>query len=63
MVSYDIDRFREFVLESSFLQRYPMDDQMLEKIKTDDVALLGFGIDWLKSVLFKENNQLNTLQP
>ena len=63
MVSYDIDRFREFVLESSFLQRYPMDAQTLEKIKTDDVALLGFGIDWLKSVLFKENNQLNTLQP
>ncbi len=63
MVSYDIDRFREFVLESSFLTRYPIDDQTLEKIKTDDVALLAYGMTWLKSVLFKENNQLNTLQP
>jgi uncharacterized protein len=63
LASYDIDRFREFVMESSFLKRYPMDDQMLEKIKTDDVALLGFGMDWLKSVLFKESVQLNTLQP
>jgi len=63
MVSYDIDRFRDFVLESSFLKRYPMDEQTLEAIKTNDVALLGYGMTWLKSVLFKENNQLNSLQP
>ena len=62
MASYDIDRFRDFVLESSFLKRYPMDDQTLEAIKTDDVALLAYGMTWLKSVLFKENNQLSTLQ-
>ena len=58
MVSYDIDRFRDFVLESTFLERYPMSDQLLEEIKTDDVSLLNFGITWLKSVLFKENEQL-----
>jgi hypothetical protein len=62
MVSYDIDRFRDFVLESSFLKRYPMDDQTVENIKTDDVALLTYGMTWLKSVLFKENNQLDTFQ-
>jgi Fe-S-cluster containining protein len=58
MVSYDIDRFRDFVLESSFLERYPLSDQLLEEIKTDDVSLLTFGMTWLKSVLFKENEQL-----
>ncbi len=62
MASYDIDRFRNFVLESSFLKRFPVDAQTLEKISTDDVALLGFGIDWLKGVLFKENKQLDGIQ-
>lgn len=63
MVSYDIDRFRNFVLESSFLKRFPIDAQILDKIKTDDAALLGFGIDWLKGVLFKENKQLDSINP
>lgn len=63
MVSYDIDRFREFVLESSFLSRYPVDAETLEKIKTDDVALLKFGMTWLKSVFFKQNDQLDAMQP
>jgi hypothetical protein len=57
MVSYDIDGFRDFVLESSFLKRYPIDDQTIENIKTDDVALLIYGMKWLKNVLFKENLQ------
>jgi uncharacterized protein len=52
MASYNIDRFREFVFESSFLERYPTDPETLERIRTDDVALLEFGLTWLKGILF-----------
>lgn len=53
MVSYNIDKFRQFVFESTFLQRYPTDAQTIEKIRSDEIELLKFGIQWLKSVLFK----------
>jgi hypothetical protein len=56
MASYDIDRFRQFVFESSFLKRYPVDAETLGRIREDDVALLEFGMKWLKSLLFKEGD-------
>ena len=54
LVSYDIDKFKEFVFESSFLKRYAVDEATVEKIKHDEIELLKFGLEWLKSVLFKE---------
>ncbi|MDJ0783095.1 MAG: YkgJ family cysteine cluster protein [Desulfosarcinaceae bacterium] len=56
MVSYNIDKFREFVFESSFLERYPVDAETLEEIKRDEVALMRFGVRWLTSVLFKQTD-------
>ena len=56
MVSYNIDKFREFVFESSFLQRYEIDAAELEEIKDDEIALLNFGLKWLKWLLFKEGD-------
>ena len=56
MVSYDIDKFREFVFESTFLSRYAVDTATLEKIKTDEIDLLKFGLKWLKWLLFKEGD-------
>lgn len=55
LTSYNIDKFREFVFESSFLERYPVTDDTLDIIKNDEIALLEFGLKWLKDVLFKEN--------
>ncbi len=52
MVSYNLDKFRRFVTESSFLTRYPVDAETLERIRKSDVELLKFGLGWLKSVLF-----------
>jgi uncharacterized protein len=54
LVSYDIDKFREFVFESTFLTRFSVDPKTQETIKNDEIALLKFGLDWLKSVLFKQ---------
>lgn len=56
MVSYDIDKFRDFVFESSFLERVDVDDATIEKIKNDEIELLKFGLEWLKSALFKQTS-------
>ncbi len=58
MVSYNIDKFRSFVFDSTFLERMPVDDDMRKKLKTDDVALFKFGVQWLKSALFKRKDPL-----
>jgi hypothetical protein len=56
LVSYNIDKFREFVFESSFLNRYSVDADTQEKIKSDEIELLKFGLNWLKWLLFKEGD-------
>jgi uncharacterized protein len=53
MASYNIDKFREFVFSSSFLERYDIDAATQEKIKNDEIELLNFGMRWLKFVLYK----------
>lgn len=53
MASYNIDKFRDFVLGSSFLDRYEIDAQTVAAIKTDEAALLKFGLSWVKWLLFK----------
>lgn len=54
MVSTDVDRFRRFVFETRFLKIYDIPAEAIERIKTDDVALLQLGFAWLKNVLFNE---------
>jgi hypothetical protein len=56
LASYNIDKFRKFVFESSFLKRYSMDERSLENLRSDDVVLLDFGLKWLKGILFKEGD-------
>jgi hypothetical protein len=52
MVSSNVDRLRRFIFESSFLDKYNVEKDLLKQIKTDEVALLKFGFDWLQSALF-----------
>lgn len=52
MALYDPDRFREFVFNSSFLNKFQIDEDIQEKIRADDVALLYFGSQWLRFALF-----------
>ena len=56
MVSYNIDTFRRFVFESTFLERMPVDEATRAKLKEDDVALLKFGVGWLKEILFDRHD-------
>jgi Fe-S-cluster containining protein len=55
LTCYDLDRFRSFIFESTFLHRFAIPAEVLEKIKTDDEALLDFGYQWLKFSLFGED--------
>ncbi len=54
MVSTDVSAFRRFVFETKFLNTYAIDEDMVELLKTSDIALLQLGFDWLKNVLFNE---------
>lgn len=48
MACYDIDRFRRFVLESSFLKRFEVKPEQVSAIRQDDEALYRFAIRWLE---------------
>lgn len=58
MTLYDPDRFREFIFKSSFLQKFHVDDDIMEKIRDDDVALLYFASQWLRFALFGQKGFL-----
>jgi len=51
---YDLDKFREFVFESTLLQRYDVDEDFVEEMRYDDEALLRFAFLWLRFSLFGE---------
>jgi Fe-S-cluster containining protein len=48
MALYDLDKFRKFVFESNFLKYFEVEEPRVETIKTDDVELLIFGVEWVK---------------
>lgn len=52
MVCYNLDKFKRFVFESSFLTRYKIPEERVTQIKDDDVKLLQFGFEWLKTTFF-----------
>ena len=54
MVSYDLDTFRKFVFESSFLKRFEIDEKKINLITKNEENLLQFGIEWLNFSLFGE---------
>jgi hypothetical protein len=54
MCSFDLDRFRRFVLSDSFKQSYKLDDGFYQEVKKDDIALMKFGFRLMKQVLFGE---------
>lgn len=54
MCSYDVDRFRRFVISDSFKNSYEMEDSFYAQVETDDIALMKFGFRLMKQVLFGE---------
>lgn len=52
MASTDLATFRRFIFESSFLDTYIVPEDIIEKIKEDDVELMHFSFRYLASSLF-----------
>lgn len=52
MASTDLDTFRKFVFESSFLDTYEVDPETIERLRTDDTELMLFSFKYLASTLF-----------
>jgi Fe-S-cluster containining protein len=55
MVSTDVDALRDFIVNTKFLDSYDVEPDRVEAVKTDDIALLELGFDWMKNVLFMED--------
>jgi len=52
MVSYNLDKFRSFLFESRFFQRFHVSDTIRAAMEKEDEALMNFGFQWLKFSLF-----------
>jgi Fe-S-cluster containining protein len=52
MALYNLDKFKDFVFKSTFLDRLEFEEDVIEKIKDDDRELLIFAYEWIKFGLF-----------
>lgn len=52
LTSTDLDKFKDLVFNSSFLDIYEVDQETLDRIQTDDIALMKFSFDYLGSSIF-----------
>ncbi|MEW6743561.1 MAG: YkgJ family cysteine cluster protein [Planctomycetota bacterium] len=48
MATYDIDTFRRFIFDSSFLMRFELPEDEVERLRDDDEELLRFSVKWLE---------------
>jgi len=48
MATYNVDQFRDFLFNSTFLKRYKLKSTIRKKIRNDDVELMKFGFEWVK---------------
>ncbi len=56
MVSANLDSFRKFVFESQFLKAYEIDQDVVKRIKEDDIELLKFSLSWLRFTMYGEGD-------
>ena len=60
MACYDLDRFRRFVFGSTFLEKFVVEPDVVDAIRTDDLELMRFGFRWLRYALgYEPTMQLN----
>lgn len=52
MVTTNMERFRDFVFGSRFLDTYEVPEEILNKIREDDIELMKFGFEYLKNAIF-----------
>jgi len=54
MACYDLDKFRSHIFEKGILEDRNLDNETLESLRSDDEALLRFGLHWIKKTLFSK---------
>ncbi|MBW1741490.1 MAG: YkgJ family cysteine cluster protein, partial [Deltaproteobacteria bacterium] len=52
LACYDLDRFRGLVFEKRLWKTHPIEEEVIKALEEDDVALMRFGIEWIKGRLF-----------
>jgi len=52
MAIYNIDVFKDFLINSSFLKRFKIKKTIIQKIKLDEKFLIKFAFDWVKYYLW-----------
>lgn len=52
MACYNTDEFRKQIFENSLIKKEELAEELYEKIKTDDFALLEFAMEWIQKQLF-----------
>lgn len=52
MALYNLDKFKDFIFKSTFLDRLDVEPERIEKNKESDEDLLIFAYDWIKFGLF-----------
>ncbi len=48
---FNIDELKTFIFESTFLSRFDVPQERIEKLMESDVELMKFGFDWVKLFL------------
>jgi Fe-S-cluster containining protein len=56
LASYNLDEFRRFIFESSFLQRFLVAPEEIASFRSNDCALMLFAIKWINFFLFGETS-------
>jgi uncharacterized protein len=51
---YDLDAFRRFVFETTFLDRFELEEELVNRLRASDEELLQFAYRWLRFALFGE---------
>ena len=54
LACYDLDRFRDAVFEKRLWEAFTVEEEVVKTLSQDDVALMQFGIEWIKKELFPE---------
>jgi len=52
LACYDLDRFRDLVFEERLWETRVVEKEIINLLEEDDVALMRFGIEWIKDKLF-----------
>jgi len=54
LACYNIDKFRDFLFSTTFVDKFELEQSTIDTIKKDDVELLKFAYLWLRFALFGE---------